>query len=318
MCHSYRKTIGRRLRFHVPRGFTLVELLVVITIIGILIALLLPAVQTAREAARRVSCGNNMKQIGLAMHLYNSTNGRLPSGYGYGLNQAAWSWSAIILPFMDQKNITDNIDFSVPYYSGGNASNMALIKTYVSTYLCPSCNTPSKWAVCCGAFPDPHEDAAEMHYGGIATDVKQDYGYVPDGGKASGCLYTNSYVTLESIADGSSQTLLVGERVPFPSDDAWKVSNPICPGGACNLALNWAGNSKITTFWGINGGQTSGLQYLESGVVSQHPGGATFTFADAHVTFLNDTIEQPVLRSLTTRDGMSADGTTADILLTAD
>ncbi len=128
------------------RGFTLIELLVVIAIIAILIALLLPAVQQAREAARRTQCKNNLKQIGLAMHNYESTYGQFPPGSmfvisgGNTINQAN-SWGRMILPFIEQAPLATSFDPNVSIFTG---SNLALLATNIPGYRCPSTSGPEK------------------------------------------------------------------------------------------------------------------------------------------------------------------------------
>jgi prepilin-type N-terminal cleavage/methylation domain-containing protein len=116
-------------------GFTLVELLVVIAIIGILIALLLPAVQAAREAARRTQCTNNMKQIGLALHNYHDTNKRLPMGSFHSTICGRWSWQPRILPFVEGGAEYDQLDF---HLHGWQGNNYQYIKAIHQNFLCPS------------------------------------------------------------------------------------------------------------------------------------------------------------------------------------
>jgi prepilin-type processing-associated H-X9-DG protein/prepilin-type N-terminal cleavage/methylation domain-containing protein len=278
-------------------AFTLVELLVVITIIGILIALLLPAVQAAREAARRAQCCNNMKQIGLAVHLYHETHSVIPPAYDYRPNVAeGWGWSAWILPFVEQASIASQIEYNFSY-NLDHLPNRNLIKSILPFYQCPSA-APLKKAVCCMALAAYGTDhAGETHYAAIATHTIPAAGYA-FAEKGSGCMYVNSKVTFAQITDGSSRTLLVGERIANPDNDPWKLlAGSVCPGGVCEAGNVWAGPNMITTAYGINAGPT----VLESGVMSDHPGGANFTFADGHVQFLSQNLRQEILVAITTR-----------------
>lgn len=285
---------GRRI------AFTLVELLVVITIIGILIALLLPAVQAAREAARRAQCCNNMKQLGLAVHLYHEAHSVIPPAYDYRTSPAAegWGWSAWILPFVEQDNIASQIVYKYSY-NLDRLPNRNLIKSILPFYQCPSA-APLKAAVCCRALATYGTDhAGETHYAAIATHTIPAAGYA-FAENGSGCMYVNSKVGMAQITDGSSHTLLVGERIANPDNDPWKLSSGasiVCPSGVCELGNIWAGPNLITTAYGINAGPT----VLESGVMSNHPGGANFAFADGHVLFLSQNLRQDVLVAITTR-----------------
>src|SRR5262245_30172103 len=123
--------------FRGRKGFTLIELLVVIAIIGVLIGLLLPAVQQAREAARRTQCRNNLKQVGLALHNYESTTTRFPpvSVLPFGRTSEPWSAQARLLPYIDQSNLHNLVDWSV---SSEFTANPAVCRTRVPIYLCPS------------------------------------------------------------------------------------------------------------------------------------------------------------------------------------
>lgn len=139
-CHNgaFRKAAGGR---RPPHGFTLVELLVVVTILGVLIALLLPAVQASRNAARRVSCSNNLHQIGIGLHGYYGVHKCFPPGGiepispRWGLAGRQLAWSAFLLPYIEQQPLHDRIDFTKSFQSEENAEAAAQI---VSTYICPS------------------------------------------------------------------------------------------------------------------------------------------------------------------------------------
>lgn len=273
-------------------GFTLVELLVVVSIIALLIALLLPAVQMAREAARRAGCNNNLKQIGLALQLYHDTAEVFPPGK---VSSPLWSWSALILPYLEQDNINRSIDYRYGY---NQSQNYKVIENFIPVYQCPS-SRKLRLMSALGGKPGI-EDAAEANYSGIATHANNYYGQSTSG---SGVLFTNSRVGIGDIPDGTSQTVMVGEVIPYPADEPYKqvawtsYGNTYCPDATCELGKPWAAENCITTFYGINKNAT----YLQAGVQSSHPGAAGFAFADGHVSFLSDGIAQSTLVALTTR-----------------
>ncbi len=211
------------------RGFTLVELLVVIAIIGVMVGLLLPAVQAAREAARRMSCGNNLKQMGLAMHNYESTYKKLPHA---GQRDADFSVQARVLPYIEQSGLYEALDFSLPAFSGGFSSKVphaklrAAFETPVPTFLCPSDPAPNKTLVTVSG--------TDYAYGGInylasyGSNRKQnyDFNWITDGPfnavrsmPFSHLLdgLANTVLMSETVrSDGPDQTLALGTLPPRP------------------------------------------------------------------------------------------------------
>ena len=238
------------------RAFTLVELLVVITIIGILIALLLPAVQAAREAARRMQCANNLKQVGLALHNHHSAYGRFPPGgaedqppFGQatgGVNSGMWgsSWLVYLLPYMELDSIYASWDFSgkPPGGSGAfNTNNLNLIRGLpMSGYCCPTsplpqyCTPISTNSTVAGTVAAVHYVGISGAIGGLITGFSETrYNTLQAGGIISGggVLFPNSQVSFAEIRDGSSNVLVVGEQSDWITDingvqQDWRASQP--------------------------------------------------------------------------------------------
>ncbi len=293
-------------------GFTLVELLVVIAIIGILIALLLPAVQAAREAARRTQCANNLKQMGIGLHNFVDAKRYLPYSsfwpYSFSdpvqVNKIGYGWSTFVLDYMEEGNAKGLIDFR---FGCNVPPNDKAMKTFLPFYECPS-SPPNVLVTCCINIPGA-DDAAESDYAAIATHRN-----IPGAATAgqpprlaSGAMHENRHARdvghrLREFRDGLNKTLLVGEtNYPF-RDDPFRQTHagtPDCPGGIFNIGKMWICCDHITTFHGINGKNW----WQDEGVFSHHPGAAQFVFVDGHVQMLPETIDQSVLNALTTRDG---------------
>lgn len=283
---------------HAALGFTLVELLVVIAIIGVLVALLLPAVQSARAAARRMTCTNNLKQIGLALHNYQAAKGSFPSAAGYTNDVIDYSWSAQILPYFEQASASKLIDFTKNY---GDPANSAGIKTLLDMYYCPEA-PPNVLVGCCPTMPGP-DDAAETNYSAIGTHRKLYYAIDNEG---TGVMFDNSHIDFKDITDGSSNTLLVGE-VDHDHNDPWKKTYPTyCPGEGCAVGKFWVAENRISTWRGINSLPT----FEQTGIQSWHVNGAHLLFADGHVSFLSQSLDQTTLTALTTRNGEETIDTT--------
>lgn len=200
-------------------AFTLIELLVVLAIIAILLGLLLPAVQKVREAASRMKCANNLKQMGLACHNYHDAQRSLPPGYlalisySDGANDTApgWGWAAFLLPFLEQDNLYRQIDFSQP------VQNSLAAQTVLPMFLCPSDIVPTSPFPVTDLTLSPVATLAPSSYaatcGPDASDVADPVG--------QGVFYRNSRTKLTDITDGTSNTVLIGDRAWAQALGAW-------------------------------------------------------------------------------------------------
>src|SRR5438309_6631126 len=214
------------------RSFTLIGLLVVIAIIAVLAGLLHPAVQKVREAANRMSCTNNLKQIGLALHSYHDAFKRFPPGYIDGNTDRAstpdkdvgpgWGWAAFLLPYVEQGNAYNQINFKVGV---GIGSNTAISQQPLSVFQCPSDGLQDAFLVYDSSFTTPIATVAHGNYVGCngweecfwnsggAGDPAGNDGLSGSYGQAgNGLFYRNSRYKMANITDGLSNTIVVGER----------------------------------------------------------------------------------------------------------
>jgi prepilin-type N-terminal cleavage/methylation domain-containing protein/prepilin-type processing-associated H-X9-DG protein len=282
-------------RSHTPltRGFTLIELLVVMAIIAILIGLLLPAVQKVREAAARLKCKNNMKQIGLALHSYHDRIGSLPPGYQTvvtsGGNELGpgWGWATFLLDDLEQGNLRRQIDTNVAI---GDASHATARTQVLKVFLCPSDQQV-------GTFPvtGTSVNVAHANYIGVfGTNDPEDF---PDAG--NGTFFRNSKVRFGDMTDGLSNTYVVGERSSNIALSTWTgaipgasvplVSDPSQAEGHFLLVLGRgdhqpnAPNSHIDDFF------------------SRHTQGLNCLFADGSVHSIGNNVSPQVWAGIQTR-----------------
>ncbi|MEW4562374.1 DUF1559 domain-containing protein [Bremerella sp. JC770] len=301
--------------YHRHRGFTLVELLVVIAIIGILIALLLPAVQQAREAARRMQCSNNLKQLGLALHNYHDSLQSFPSGVVFQWeNDAAgnrvdsfWGWGSLTLPYLELSNVHEVLQvgkakLSDQMTAGHNPAAFAALQTPLSAFRCPSDTAPDLHSSPQCNIRDNTStltDAATSNY--VANNQSYRCGastkHIALGNDASctevqGMFWGDSHVSFRDVTDGTTNTILLGER-------AWEIPNPAGGKYSCYAGQVFGagfssgglgGDSKAIMANG--GGGLNSVAYATAcrrGYSSQHPGGAMFAMVDGSVRFIAET-----------------------------
>ena len=220
-------SVFQELRRNRPAAFTLVELLVVIAIIGVLVALLLPAVQAARESARRTTCQNNLKQIGVALHNFHDTNGSLPSSLrpAGATTLPRVAWETYLLPLLEHKDLLDKIDLTQNWSTstlgtGQTLTNKQLVASRVSTYECPSSPDPYRvdgdpqlpggaaWAADIAA-PTDYSTITHVEKRLLSTGLV-DY-------EGNGAMPKNAKPKFQDIRDGLSNTILIAESAGRPA-----------------------------------------------------------------------------------------------------
>jgi len=295
-------------------AFTLVEILVVIAVIGVLIALMLPAIQQARESARKTQCANNLKQIGLAMHAYLINYKAFPAGYistvlpDHEDGGPGWGWASLISPFIEEQPLHDQINFNISIRSE-EAAPVRL--TSLPMFICPSdsnfepiIDIPSKSStrIIC--------KAAAGSYVASAGTIRPTCKLCRD--NFDGVFGRNRAIKPKELGDGLTKTIAVGERSShWARPVIWgvvpnsKILDNLKPGlyaGGPAYVLGTTFNEGFNIESGIDEMDHGAIGSVAETYGSEHPGGAFFLFCDAAVHFIYDDTDPAVMNALSTRD----------------
>lgn len=304
-----------RTSFWVRRpGFTLIELLVVIAVMGVLIALLLPAVQAAREAARRAQCTNNLKQIGVAMHNYETAFACFPPGYmvqrgGGGVHGVpdpltrdagpGWAYGTSLLGFMEQAPLYQALNVDLPCWFAANTTG---VTTSLSTFLCPSVSVPARQFDVLDQPGNVLARFSRSHYVlNAGNDEPWVYQVEDQGMVADGPFYRNSLLRVSQITDGLSGTIFMGEHTPLLSDKTWVGVVPgavVCPTPRFAFSLCDYAATLVLSHTGPSAYEGAVIHPPNSRLChvcqmyAEHPGGSNVLFGDGSVRFVVSSINQ--------------------------
>jgi prepilin-type N-terminal cleavage/methylation domain-containing protein len=309
--------------FHPARtGFTLVELLVVIAIIGVLMGLLLPAVQMAREAARRGQCSNNIRQLNLALMNYESAKQRFP----FGRDNLGFSTHSKLLPYMEQGNVYDNIDFKVSYSHSNNAAVRAMA---IGTLNCPT-DPQSMMPVGFAGTNYRFNQGSGILWGRATTDPSNVHFGQPD---PNGVFFLNSNLRMAEIVDGSSNTASISEHgkgdhsnaLVSPTDTFLPGTHPSTPDQAVadcraidvtdltyqnvsDVGAPWLrGYHSTTIYFHVDVPNSRSCMFPPGRIAtvaqSHHPAGVNVGRCDGSVSFVADDISLEAWRALGSRNG---------------
>jgi len=316
-------------------AFTLIELLVVISIIAVLIALLLPAVQAAREAARRVQCVNNLKQMGLAMHNFESANGFFTPAaiddafprLGINVDEAGkplakpvlHGWVILLLPYTEQVPLYNSYNLKTDFR---DLSNSTVVRAQLNLMMCPSSANPLRMDTNnSGGFKGWQAAAGDYGPNNSVAKIAIDAGFVAPG-QYAGVMQANTVRTIAEISDGTSNTLVISEVSGRP--DIWRKGNKMVAstpiGSSPRVYVSGAGWANRESAFGLHGfpadgnGEAPGPCHTNcvnrNEVFSFHPGGANHVFADGSVHFVKETAAIQIMANLISRAGgeiLSAD-----------
>jgi prepilin-type N-terminal cleavage/methylation domain-containing protein/prepilin-type processing-associated H-X9-DG protein len=302
-------------------GFTLVELLVVIAIIGVLVAVLLPAVQQSREAARRASCSNNLRQLGVAFHNFHDTQGQFPPAYesmpgAFGPPDPTtrdagpgWAWGMLLLPYLEHQPLFELFDRRLPCW---HAANAEFATTPVATFLCPSAtNTDGPFEVIDATGATLATFARSCYVASVGQE--EPWGFTVDDYKdiVDGPLYRNARTRTKDVTDGLSNTVFLGEHHPVLSSKTWVGVVPgasVCPTDAFAFSTCDHAATLVQVHSGPASDEVPPVIHPPNSplchvcqMYAEHPGGCNVLLGDGSVRFIDEFINQLVWAALASR-----------------